>query len=173
MRLVVAIIFVVAACGGPTQSAAVATYLEFADHASDSAFELVPTLREFESYDISDADAIDASAQKLQHWADRETEWLDTHPPDPCYAATHLFWSRSVTHYGQAAKLYREAIAEHDPTKLEQGTAALTQGEADGAAVDGLKADQRPGMRHLDWLTGADDVRAGAGDEAVSGMTGA
>ena len=44
---------------------------------------------------------------------------------------THLTWSRSVTLIGEAAKLYRESIAEHDPTKLKQGEAVLAQAEAE------------------------------------------
>ena len=51
-------------------------------------------------------------------------------PPDPCYAVTHLSWSSAMTLYGQAVRLYRKGIAEHDPTKTEQGDAAAARGEA-------------------------------------------
>ena len=36
-----------------------------------------------------------------------------------------------MTLIGEAAKLNRESIAEHDPTKLKQGEAVLAQAEAE------------------------------------------
>ena len=66
--------------------------------------------------------------QKLQRLTDSETEWLDAHPSDPCYAETHASWSSPVTLYGQAAKLCREAITGGGETKLEQANATMAQG---------------------------------------------
>jgi len=85
----------------------------------------------FASIESFDPDAVDAQAQKLQRWVDSETEWLDSHPSDPCYAETYASWSSGVTLYGQTAKLYRQAIAERDTTKLTQGDEAMTQGNGE------------------------------------------
>ena len=139
MRLVVAIIFVVAACGGPTQTASTASakWLEFNRHLGVTASEVSTIDAEVASIDVNEADAFDAQWQKLQRLTDSEMEWLDGHPPDSCYAVTHLTWSRSVTLIGEAAKLYRESIAEHDPTKLKQGEAVLAQAEAETQRAKG------------------------------------
>ena len=149
MRLVVAIIFLVASCGGtadgPNQTAdmsapviteapvstASTAWEEFTGHVDVSANEMTSIASGFASIETFDPDAIDAQAQKLQRWADSETEWLDTHPSDPCYTETYGSWSSGVTLYGQTAKLFREAIAERNTTKLTQGDEAMTQGNAE------------------------------------------
>ena len=83
------------------------------------------------SVDTFDLDAIDAQSLKLMQWADSETEWLDAHPSDPCYAETQRSWSRVVALVGQWAKLNREAIAEDDDSKIMQGTEVLVLANAE------------------------------------------
>ena len=63
---------------------------------------------------------MDAQAQKLQRWVDREKEWLDGHLFDSCYAGTYVPWSRGVDSYGEYARLIHEGIAEEDQFKLNQ-----------------------------------------------------
>lgn len=144
MRLVVAVIFLVAACGGtadrPTQSAgteapvnteapassASTTWEEFQDHVHDSAHEAASIASGLGGVDPS---TLEPQILKLQTWVESETKWLDAHSADPCYAGTYTPWSRSVTFYGQTASLYREAIAERDVTKIRQANEAKGQGD--------------------------------------------
>ena len=87
MRLVVAIIFIVAACGGtasgPTQSASAASvnWLEFNEHIVVSSTEASSIFAEWP--DVTDDATDDAQAQKLQRWVDREKEWLFRPPLRP------------------------------------------------------------------------------------------
>ena len=141
MRLVVAIIFVVAACGGtasgPTQiadtpapvSSAPTMLQEFFSHVAERLREADSIITDWsKEFDAFDLDAADAQALKLMQWADSETEWLDAHPSDPCYAETHASFSNLVTLYGQAAKLWREAVAGGGESKLGQANETMTQG---------------------------------------------
>ena len=126
---------VVAACGGtadrpthtadtlPSVSAASAKWAEFSDHFVASANESSTIVAERAAIDRTDADAmdaLDANAQKLQRWADGETEWLDGHPSDPCYAGSYASWTRHVALFGQIARLIREAIAKRDMAKMDK-----------------------------------------------------
>ena len=52
-------------------------------------------MAEWDGIDLTDAEAVDAQAQKLQRWADSETEWLNAHPFDSCYAGTYAPWWRA------------------------------------------------------------------------------
>ncbi len=149
MRLIVAIIVVVAACGGaadrPTQTAgteapvnteaparsASTTWAEFRRHVEVSAKDIGTTMVEFDGIDIYNDDAVNAKTLELLRLTDSESEWLDTHPPDACYAETHASWSSAMAHIGQAASLFREAVAEHDDSKFKSGNEALTQGVAE------------------------------------------
>ena len=82
--------------------------------------------------DTDAMDALDANALKLQRWADGETEWLDAHPSDACYAGSHASWTRHVALFGQIATLVREGIAERDMAKVDQ---AVEVGREDDAEM--------------------------------------
>ena len=143
MRLVVAIIFVVAACGGtadratqtadtPAPVSSARTMLqEFFIRVADGLREADSIVTDWrKEFDASDLDAAAAQALRLTQWADSETEWLDAHPSDPCYAETHASYSNLVTLYGQAAKLWREAVSGGGESKLGQANETMTQGAA-------------------------------------------
>ena len=40
-------------------------------------------------FDIYNDDAVNANTLELQRLTDSETEWLDSHPSEACYAETH------------------------------------------------------------------------------------
>ena len=109
MRLVVAIIFLVAACGGTAESpsettgtptavsTASAKWAEFSSHTAVSANEISAITAEAAGIDRADADAMDANRLKLQRWAEGEAERLDAHPVAQCYAGTYAPWLKIVT----------------------------------------------------------------------------
>lgn len=122
--------FVVAACGGtadrPTQtagapaSAGTAKWEEFRSHLVVSAKELHSITAEWAGTDQTDAAAQDAQAQKLQRWADSESEWLKAHPFDSCYAGTYAPWWSSVIVARDYARLIHEGIAEGHQIRLNE-----------------------------------------------------
>ena len=112
-------------------SSASTTWAEFRRHVEVSAKDIGTTRVEFDGIDIYNDDAVNAKTLALLRSTDSESEWLDTHPPDACYAETHASWSSAMAHIGQAASLFREAVAEHDDSKFKSGNEALTQGVAE------------------------------------------
>ena len=104
---------------------------EFFNHVAEALREADSIITDMrKEVDASDFDTAVAQALKLVQWADSEAEWLEAHPSDPCYAETHASCSNLVTLYGQAAKLWREAVARGGESKLSQANETMTQGAA-------------------------------------------
>lgn len=113
----------------PTEDPAAGQYLDFADHISNYADEVVRMLTKVGS--AATAGSISRlTLVSVDMWIStgNEVRWLHAHPPAPCYANVHAAYLNAMQLYHRAMDLISDGAATYDVRSVSRGTVLLNQG---------------------------------------------